>query len=325
MGTIEQVTLRSRSLPLQVYPGYRKTLLVTLPMSPQKFASTPILRDLRDFFTLPPKYVIAAASLAIAVLAIVELGRFSIGQEFFVAGLALVLFLLLLIQLEVLSRLATLSRNLQADYRQVESLFSVFSLIKPSRPIPAMRGWAVSPDFVHATLALIYEQQPQVIAEVGCGVSTLLSAYCLEQIGSGHIISLEGDRTYAQQCRQQLAQHQLQHRVTVVDAPLTSVQLEGQSWLWYDPNAFKEQLAALPPIDLLVVDGPQRHYGPQVRYPALPVLLSYLSDRAVIILDDADREGEQEVVRLWQNKLGSLRVETSPTTEKGIAILRRTP
>ena len=51
---------------------------------------------------------------------------------------------------------------------------------------------------------------------------------------------------------------------------------------------------------MLLVDGPVGALGPQARYPALPLLRERLLPGAVVLLDDADRPEEQEVLARWQ-------------------------
>ncbi|WYL93314.1 MAG: hypothetical protein HEQ35_05100 [Gloeotrichia echinulata IR180] len=46
--------------------------------------------------------------------------------------------------------------NQKNDYKQIEALFSVFSLLNIRVPIPEMRDWAVSPDFVKIMIEYIY-------------------------------------------------------------------------------------------------------------------------------------------------------------------------
>ncbi len=75
--------------------------------------------------------------------------------------------------------------------------------------------------------------------------------------------------------------------------------MNGKTWNWYD----LPDLDKLPgKIDMLVVDGPPWKLQHLARYPALPVLFKYLSDNAVIILDDGNRPDEKEIVKLWKKE-----------------------
>jgi len=40
-------------------------------------------------------------------------------------------------------------------YSQIDALFSIHALINIRHPLPTMRGWPVSPDFVKVLMALI--------------------------------------------------------------------------------------------------------------------------------------------------------------------------
>ena len=65
--------------------------------------------------------------------------------------------------------------------------------------------------------------------------------------------------------------------------------------LWYDLSK-----AVVPnSVDLLLVDGPPGEVGPQSRYPAFPLLEQFLSDSALIVLDDGRRQEEQQIVTRW--------------------------
>ena len=74
---------------------------------------------------------------------------------------------------------------------------------------------------------------------------------------------------------------------------------------------------------MLVVDGPPEKTQSHARYPALPLFYEYLSDEAVVILDDAGRKEESEIVEMWLKDYPEF-VHEFIHTEKGISILRRT-
>jgi predicted O-methyltransferase YrrM len=204
------------------------------------------------------------------------------------------------------------------DYRQIESLFSIFSLLKLNHPLPPMREWAISPDFAAKIIALIYERKPQLIVEASSGVSTLVSAYCLKQIGRGNVLALEHEAQYAQLSNGNVHRHGLQEIAQVIHAPLTSVSIGDRTWLWYD---FEKIRHLLQPIDFLIIDGPPGDLQPLSRYPVLPLLWDVLSQDAIVLLDDGDRPDEQAVVARWQQEFPGIEVEHI-ANEKGAFLLR---
>jgi len=210
-------------------------------------------------------------------------------------------------------------RRAQArDYRQIESLFSLFGVLQVRHPLPRLRGWAVSPDFAVLMVSLILERKPGFIVELGSGASTLLAGYALKQIGSGRVISLEHDEAYAAASAEEVRLHGLEGFAGVRHAPLRRLELEGQSWLWYD-RALLDDVAE---VDLVVVDGPPGNLQRLSRYPALPVLLDRLSPDAVIVMDDYRRRDEREIVSRWLEAFRDFRAR-EVATEKGAIVLRR--
>jgi len=190
-------------------------------------------------------------------------------------------------------------RSRNNHYRQIEALFSIFYNIKPNLPLPDTRGWAASPDFLKKLVEVIYREKPEFVVEAGSGVSTLIIAYCLKQIGSGKVISLEHDAKYTKVSEDLISFHGLEDIAKVVHAPLTEIEINSKKWLWYDTEYLKIDM----PIGLLVIDGPPGYTQKLARYPALPLLFKHLLDESTIILDDGARKDEKEIVEIWKKEL----------------------
>lgn len=206
------------------------------------------------------------------------------------------------------------------EFRQIESLLALGQVLDLSRPLPATRSWAASPDLLVVLEREVFRGKPRLVVECGGGVSSIVIAHGLRAHG-GRLVVLEHDAQFAEVTRSNLAEQGLADIVDVRHAPLTRVEgltLEGHGFHWYDPAA----IADLRDIDLLVVDGPPESTGELARYPALPLLWPSLSERAVIVMDDTIREAEQRISAAWQGEHAELRVEAL-RLEKGCHILRR--
>jgi predicted O-methyltransferase YrrM len=184
-------------------------------------------------------------------------------------------------------------------------------------------AWAMRPSGLLAVLNEVVLGSRERVLECGSGISTIYLARLLAERG-GRAVSLEHDRAWAGFVEGELEAEALPERARVVEAPLEkhSVALDGSSW--YRASAVREAVEALDgPIDLLVVDGPPAG-DPELalsRYPALPVLSDALAPQAVVILDDANRHGEQRVLERWSEESG---IEFEPRPDLGwIAIGRR--
>ncbi len=201
-------------------------------------------------------------------------------------------------------------------FGQVQALLALDRLLGLRFGMPPMRGWAGSPDMLLAVAERILQTKPFTIVECSSGVSTVVAARCCQLVGHGHVFSLEHEAEYAEKTRQQLVKHGLEQWATVFHSPLVSV---GDGRRWYSDDVLP---ADLPPIDLLVVDGPPASVNPQSRYPAFPRLRSRMAAAVTLLLDDADRPDERAIVKRWLSEDGSL-AETRLPAEKGLVMLAR--
>jgi predicted O-methyltransferase YrrM len=269
------------------------------------------------------KKIVAVALLSVSVSAL------ALNYWFGPAGLLFVLIatacLAIVLQVELYRRVSEsvmaqqeqICQTQAQNYRQIESLFSVFGIIHPNAPLPPMRDWAVSPDFLSLMIGLLRESKPRLVVELGSGVSTLVAGYVQKEWG-GKILSFDHSEQFAALSKIELCKHGLDDVVSVLWAPLKEVTLQGRAYLWYETT----ELQQCGPVDFLIVDGPPGELQKMSRYPALPLLRNELSANAIILLDDAGRSDEKKIVDLWRMEISDLEYEYV-ATEKGAVILRR--
>lgn len=154
--------------------------------------------------------------------------------------------------------------------------------------------WSASPDFLKLIAQQCLEQRPGVILECSSGASTLVLAAACRINGRGRVLSLEHGAEHAARTRAELERHGLDAFAEVRHAPLEQLDLEDGRWLWYQRGELPEV------VELLVIDGPPGRLQPLSRYPALPLLWPRLAADAVVMLDDAARPDEREIIRRWQ-------------------------
>lgn len=197
--------------------------------------------------------------------------------------------------------LDALDRHRRAEARQqwrlvgeLEAVTQLYRDFRPRAPMPASGGFALNPTGLLQVLQLIRQRGPRFVLELGSGTSSVWLGYALEAAG-GRLVTVDHDPRFADRTRSLLDLHGLGRVGQVRLAPLLPLELDGQKYTWYDP----ECLTDLRDVDLLVVDGPPEGTGTDARYPAMPVLERVLSPAATIVLDDATRPAEAEVVRRW--------------------------
>jgi len=185
-----------------------------------------------------------------------------------------------------------------------------------SRPLPPMRAWAGFPDFLSYLYRLVRAAEPPLVVECGSGVSTVVIATALAQIGRGSLVSLEHDEWYASRTRSWLVARHLDNHAEVLVAPLGYSDVAPHNpwyqhaWVEDDPRE----------IDLLVVDGPPGSTADRARYPAVPLLSARFSCDCVIVLDDVNRDDEREVLEVWEELLPGYETMVLPHV-KGTGVL----
>ncbi|MBV6632309.1 MAG: class I SAM-dependent methyltransferase [Alphaproteobacteria bacterium] len=187
--------------------------------------------------------------------------------------------------------------------------------------LPPTRGWAASPDFLMVLVRLVAEIKPTSIVECGSGVTSIVFSRLLQGVEGATLLTLDHDEKFAQQTAALLAERGLPGSVTMnlAAAGMAPVAVGGDTIPWYQT----EGMPWPDQIDLLCVDGPIMNSENRLaRYPAFPLLHDRLSEKAVVVLDDAHRPGEQAILQRWLTEFPDWRVEML-STEKGTAVLRR--
>lgn len=206
---------------------------------------------------------------------------------------------------------------LDTDLAQTDRLIALYATLGPRRPLPPLRGYAVSPDFALVLMQLIDDQRPELVVETGSGVSTLVMAYRLERLGRGTVIALDHDPVHAAHTRSELERHGLTAYAKVLDAPLEPLTVRGRRYRWHAQRA----VAELRGIDLVVDDGPPRELGDWLRYPSLPMLAPRMSAHGVFVMNMLGAE-ERTVLSRWRDELPEFHQQVF-ATKKGHAVLSR--
>jgi predicted O-methyltransferase YrrM len=151
------------------------------------------------------------------------------------------------------------------------------------------------PAAILAILSEIVINERRMVVECGSGNSTVFMArlFAQHQI-DGHVESIDHDHDWAALTAAALVRDQLERFATVTYAPL----VDG----WYD----RERLPECEQIDLLVIDGPPAYdRGRELaREPALDAFWDRLAPDATIVLDDARRSAERNLIASWQERRG---------------------
>jgi predicted O-methyltransferase YrrM len=171
-------------------------------------------------------------------------------------------------------------------------------------------GYAARPEYLEELMERA-ATTPGPILECGSGVSTLLLGLLAGKRGV-ETWTLEHLPQWHERVSGTLARHGLR-TVHNCLAPLR----DYGGYTWYSPPATRMPAT----FQLVICDGPPGS-TPGGRYGLWPVLGARLAPGAVVLLDDADRPGEEEVLQRWRTEAG-LRVEMRHVPGGAYAILTR--
>jgi len=209
---------------------------------------------------------------------------------------------------EISASTKELKAEVWQSFRQSEAMQQLLSLLKFSAPVPPTRSWAASPDLLLTLAQLVRTHNPKLVVELGSGVSTLVVA----KAGAKKVISIDNSAEFAGKTREVLKEH----KVRGVDIRVAELKAHISGVDWYDTNVIKD----LKRIDLLIVDGPPGSKNPQARMPARAEFIAKLSPKAIIVIDDVNRDGERKLAEAFAKALPN-HILTIYPHEKGTAVI----
>lgn len=182
-----------------------------------------------------------------------------------------------------------------AGISETDALLQLKQMARIVGPTPLLAGWAIAPTGMLQILKTAFAHEPRMVLELGSGASTIYLADAFRDREDVRIVSLDHDADFAEATRSALRANGLDSRVEVRHAPLEPLILKGWAGEWYDLDA----VADLVDIDFLVVDGPPKRTCELARYPAGEVLAGRFAESCIVMMDDASRHDERQIVQMW--------------------------
>jgi hypothetical protein len=187
---------------------------------------------------------------------------------------------------------------------KIDDVYSL-GLLQPlmtGYPFLPFTGSAMRPFCIAHLLNDIVINNRKNIIEFGSGISTIMTGRLIRKNNlTTTLLSVEHDKNWAIVLEGILKNEDLQDVVKVLHVPLTDCKLVADNDQWYDIDMLSQHIEGRQ-FDMVIVDGPPAWVKgkEKARYPALPFIQSKLASRFSIYLDDANRQGEQVILKLWQ-------------------------
>lgn len=181
--------------------------------------------------------------------------------------------------------------------------------------------WSLGSASIDVLARAVDAERPAAILEFGSGVSTVCLAHFASQLDPApKIVSIEQDAVEVARTTHLLDRLPKVGSVHIIHAPLVDRIVAGRSVESYSlPIEELELVLGGTAVDLLLIDGPAA--GDGARYGTLPLVMPYLAPRALVLLDDALRDGELEAAREWERR-GFVSVEGVMALDHGLLVAR---
>lgn len=172
----------------------------------------------------------------------------------------------------------------------------------------AINGGALRPFCLAYILNEIIINKRKSIIEFGSGISTILIARLIKENGLPvSFVSVEHNIEWIEVLNKQLKRENLTDFVKIEHINLVDQNTEIGKVLSYDSKSILN-ITAGNKYDLIIVDGPPANTS-KIRYSRYPVFLNLrknLFNEYCLIIDDANRKGEKEIINRYKNSYPKL-------------------
>ncbi|MDB5701921.1 MAG: hypothetical protein JWL66_2120 [Sphingomonadales bacterium] len=152
-------------------------------------------------------------------------------------------------------------------------------------------GGAANYSLLYLILRIGTEFKPTSVLDIGAGESTLVWAMLRRHGLVGDVLTIESDAGWATRIGAQV-----EHEILV--SPLAEAKVDGRPAMTYDWDVIRQR----GPFDVMVCDGPNGTPRDS-RCGILNMLTDPLPSDFLLLLDDAERPGEQDTIRKIHKRL----------------------
>ncbi len=195
--------------------------------------------------------------------------------------------------------------------------WSFYESALAGRPL-YLTDYSLEPESGLWLLEAITRNRPVTLLEFGSGVSTLAAAATFRRLGAGRVIAIEEDAGWKERVEVLVRLNGLSDYAEIHHCPLRAA-TSATDIPWYSMDG-----VSMPEIiDVVLVDGPAAKRHPTIRQPALPFVWDRLAIGGELLLDDGAREGEQAIVKAWQERFGGRISAEFKATPRGAWVIRK--
>ena len=169
-------------------------------------------------------------------------------------------------------------------------------------PYLPFNGGALRPVCIAYILNEIIINQRKMVLEFGSGLSTVLMARLIKKNNLDvKIVTVEHNKEWSKIIEGYLTNEDLTQYVKIIQADLKEMETPLGKVNWYDYATVLKGVQDQK-FDLITVDGPPAN-GRKIRYSRYPAFINmtdFFKEDFCLILDDANRKGEQKIIQSFK-------------------------
>lgn len=210
--------------------------------------------------------------------------------------------------LQIIRRISAESQlntfQLKHSAKKSDDIYAL-SILQPllnNQPYLPFNGGALRPICMAYILNEIIINQREKIIEFGSGLSTILMARLIKLNNlDAKIISIEHNKPWVSLLTAYLKNEGLQDIVQIFHAELKETESPVGNVDWYNLDAILNKFTGIQ-FDLMIIDGPPANGGKikHSRFPALLKMSHHLAKDYCVLIDDANRKGEQDMIAYYK-------------------------
>ena len=196
------------------------------------------------------------------------------------------------------------SYELSHHSKKADDIYAM-SILQPlltNLPYLPFNGGALRPICMAYILNEIIINQRKEILEFGSGLSTIMIARLIKKNGlNAQLISIEHNKKWSKTLQDYLANENLLQFVKIITVSLKEIETSLGNIKWYDYEMIAPEIIDKK-FDFIIVDGPPANEK-KIMYSRFPSFFKFehnLADDFCLILDDANRKGEQELIKYYR-------------------------
>lgn len=217
------------------------------------------------------------------------------------------------------------TKQLTHHSKKADDIYAM-SILQPllsDLPYLPFNGGALRPICMAYILNEIIINQREMVLEFGSGLSTIVMARLIKRNNlKTRVVSIEHNEKWSSILQNYLENEGLQEFVKIVTVNLKDTETPLGVVKWYDYEKFSPVISDIK-FDFVIIDGPPAN-GEEIQYSRFPSLFKLENNLAAdfcLILDDANRKGEQELVKYYREHNTTMKYTLVSDT---IAVFRST-